>query len=100
MYETLDEYSLINNGLQHAIFELELENPSYARVARELHQVFYRAMISALKGTANIFVLESKFKDGPVEYQKGTSGPKRIKKGPNVNGCSYPIASQENILNN
>lgn len=55
-FDSIDNQRLIANGLQHMAYELSLPEPSYFRIAREAHQVLYRSMIEALKGTANLEV--------------------------------------------
>ncbi len=54
--EIINNASLIINDLEHILFELEREDTSYFRVARESHQVLLRFMVEALRGTANLFV--------------------------------------------
>jgi hypothetical protein len=55
-YETINNLNLIENGLLHIRFGLGRDEPSFFRVAREAHLVFYRGMIEALKGSANLAI--------------------------------------------
>jgi len=54
--EAIDNLALIENGLLHLELELQQQEPSYFRVAREAHLIFYRTLIEALRGTANFAV--------------------------------------------
>ena len=52
--DEITNLSLVENGLLHIQFELGRSAPSYFRVAREAHLLFYRSMIERLRGSANL----------------------------------------------
>jgi hypothetical protein len=62
--------SLIENCLLHLQFELFRESPSYFRIAREAHLLFYRSMIEALRGTANLTITGRRSKDRRYKYKR------------------------------
>jgi hypothetical protein len=72
-WDTIDNLSLIDNGLVHLDLELGRKQPSYFRIAREAHLILYRSMIEALKGSANLAVTGRPPKDRSYRYQKGRS---------------------------
>jgi len=72
-WDRIDNLTLIENGLLHFQFELSRERPSYFRTAREAHLVLYRAMIEALRGSANWAVTLKQARDRSCEYQKGNN---------------------------
>lgn len=80
--DSIDNVSLIMNGLQHIAFEGSLQAPSYFRVAREAHLVLYRSMIEALKGTANLTVTGKLPKQPSFRYQMGRDPWREIHKQP------------------
>lgn len=86
-FETIDNLSLIKNGLCHIEFELNCVKPSMFRVARESHLALYRSMIEALKGSANLAVSGRPLKDRVHKYHLGNEPWKEIHKVP-VPGCS------------
>ncbi len=75
-FESIDNHRLIYNGLEHIEFELGRKSTSYFRVAREAHQILYRSLVEALKGTANLAVTGKprgqrehlyQFSNGPIK---------------------------------
>ena len=84
--ESIDNLSLIKNGLCHIEFELNGVTPSMFRAARESHLVFYRSMIEALKGSANLAVTGRPSQDRVHQYRLGNEPRKEIHKVP-VPGC-------------
>lgn len=84
--DSIDNVSLIMNGLQHIAFEGSLPASSYFRVAREAHLVLYRSMIEALKGTANLTVTGRLPKHPSFRYQMGPDPWREVHKEP-VHGC-------------
>jgi hypothetical protein len=86
-FESIDNLSLIENGLCHIEFELNCVKPSMFRAARESHLVLYRSMIEALKGSANLAVTGRPSKDRVHQYHLGNEPWKEIHKVP-VPGCS------------
>jgi len=56
-HETISNISLIINGLDHILFELERKNSSYFRIAKESHLVLSRMMVEALKGSDNASII-------------------------------------------
>jgi hypothetical protein len=86
-YECIDNLTLLENNLYHIEIELNRENLSYFRIARESHQALYRSMVEALRGSANLAITgRPKSKDKSVKYQKGNERFKEIHKI-TVNGC-------------
>ncbi len=79
-YDTIHNMPLLQNGLDHILFELGRENVSYFRVARESHLVLYRSMIECLKGTANIAVTMKPARQREHFYQIGSDPIKKIQK--------------------
>lgn len=63
-FETIENLGLIENALVHLEFELQRKSPSFFRVAREAHQILYRAMIEVLQGTDCFQILKPKGKRG------------------------------------
>ncbi|MCJ7800991.1 MAG: hypothetical protein MUP82_01385, partial [Candidatus Marinimicrobia bacterium] len=104
MKEKLDRINnidLIENNLIHLDFELTRKTPSYFRVARESHQVFYRTMVEVLRGSANLSIIGSQNeKRKSVKYKTGKSPFMEINKI-NIKGCnkawrfSIPIHSKK-----
>lgn len=82
--DSIDNPSLIENGLAHIEFEFSRDEPSFFRIARESHQVLYRSMIECLSGTANLAVVSSS-RDTACFYDLG-EGEKAIEKK-KVKGC-------------
>lgn len=74
IYLEVDNQKLIFNGLEHIEFEFSTPSTCYFRIARESHQILYRSLIEALKGTANLEIIRSKNKKKNVYYfQKDNS---------------------------
>ncbi len=69
VYESIDNLTLVENGLLHIECELSRSQPSMFRAARESHLVLYRSMIEALKGSANLAVTGRPSKDRMHQYQ-------------------------------
>jgi hypothetical protein len=85
-FESINNLSLIENGLLHIGFEMNRPEPSMFRAARESHLVLYRSMIEALKGSANLEVTGRPSKSRIHRYQLGNGLWKEIHKVP-VPGC-------------
>jgi hypothetical protein len=86
--DEINNLRLIENGLLHVQFELEQEEPSYFRVAREAHMVLYRAMIETLRGSANLAVTGRLSKNPSFKYQRGTAQWQEIHRSDtNIAGC-------------
>jgi hypothetical protein len=85
-FESINNLSLIQNGLLHIEFEMNRPTPSMFRVARESHSVLYRSMIEALKGSANLAITGRPSKDRMRQYRIGDEPFKEIHKVP-VAGC-------------
>ncbi len=86
IYQSIDNLSLIKNGLFHIKFEMKRSRPSMFRVARESHLVLYRSMIEALKGSANLAISGRQPKDRLHRYRLGEEPWKEIYKVP-IQGC-------------
>jgi len=103
-WETIDNLNLIENGLLHIGFEISRDAPSFFRVAREAHLILYRAMIEALKGSANLAITSRPSKQREHEYQIGDEPWKEIHKVP-VTGCnvawrfSEPAQGEPPVIN-
>jgi hypothetical protein len=85
--ESINNLSLIENGLLHIEFELNRSESSMFRVARESHLVLYRSMIEALKGPADIVVTRKRPKHRIHRYYLHGQPWKEIHKVA-VAGCS------------
>jgi len=69
--ETITNLLLIENDLDHILFELKRDNTSYFSVSRQSHQVFNRSMVETLKGTANISITGKSSRKREYYYQIG-----------------------------
>ena len=86
-YESCSNLSLLDNGLRHVSFELRRESPSFFRVGRECHLVLLRAMVEALRGSANLDIVgRSKDKHRVTWYRLGDGPWQEIRKE-TVPGC-------------
>lgn len=85
-HDEIDNIKLIKNGLMHLLCELQQDDPSWHRIAREAHLVLYRSMIEALRGTDNIAITGKKSKNRMHVYKIGNEPWKKIKKI-SVDGC-------------
>lgn len=85
-WETINNLNLIENGLVHTQFELSRDEPSFFRAAREAHLILYRAMVEALKGSANLPITGRRSKSPEHKYQLGNEPWKTIHKVPII-GC-------------
>lgn len=86
-FDNIDNIKLILNNFDHVIFELKRNKCSYWRVTRELHQILYRSMIEALRGTANISIT-SRGSPTPVFIEIGDGTTWRLDKQ-KVPGCKH-----------
>jgi hypothetical protein len=80
--DKIDNLRLIENSLLHMQFELDRENPSYFRLAREAHLLLYRTMIESLTGSNWQNVTGRRGKDRSVKYQMGDKPWQEIHKVP------------------
>src|SRR5258706_9928002 len=87
-YENIDNHSLIYNGLEHIEYELNRSSTSYFRGTREAHQVLYRSLIEALKGTANLTVTGKPRGNREHRYRFDCEPIKKIHKK-SISGCRY-----------
>lgn len=88
--ERIDNIVLIENAIDHLEFELQRDSISYFRVAREAYQVLYRAMIEALRGTANFDILKpgkGNKHSNKIKYLFGNDLCYEIKPLAPMNGC-------------
>lgn len=104
-YEHITNLKLLKNNLYHIGFELEKGRPSYARIAKEAHLCLNRAMVEALKGSANIAITGTpKSKNREAYYKIGNNPHYKIVKE-SVNKCkkawrySKPIVWPEDQVN-
>ena len=86
--ETIDNARLIFNGLEHVEFELTRTSTSYFRIAREAHQILYRSLVEALKGTANFTVTGKPKGRQEHRYQFGSEPIKEIHME-SIPGCKH-----------
>jgi hypothetical protein len=80
--ESIENLALIENNLLHIEFELDRGSPSFLRASSEAHLALYRAMIEALKGSANLAVLGALKKNRCYQYQRGSMPWRQIQKPP------------------
>jgi len=85
--DAIENLSLIENGLLHLQFELVRTEPSFFRIAGESHLVLYRAMVEALRGSANLPLTGRTPRDHSAKYQLGDKPWQEIHRVA-VNGCS------------
>jgi len=71
--ENVNNLTLLDNSLYHVGFELSRQPPSFFRVAREAHLVLLRAMVEALRGTANLAILGRRERKQSVIYRSGNN---------------------------
>jgi hypothetical protein len=95
--ELIENHLLIFNGLEHVEFELTRSATSYFRVARETHQILYRSLVDALRGTANIAVTGKPRGLRRHRYQQGNNPIKEIQKQ-SINGCSKAWRFSEPVI--
>jgi hypothetical protein len=88
LLESINNLSLIENGLAHIEFELSCKNASMFRVAREFHLILYRSMIQALRGSSNISITGRQSKDRSYWYSYDEIEWRKIHKTP-IEGCKY-----------
>lgn len=87
-FASIDNHRLIYNGLEHIAFELDRKATSYFRIAREAHQILYRSLVEALKGTANLAVTGKPRRNREHRYQFGDGPIKEIHKE-SIPECKY-----------
>lgn len=76
--ETINNLILLDNSLYHVGFELSRKRPSFFRVAREAHLVLLRAMVEALRGTANLAIVGGRDRKRAVIYRSGNQSWQEI----------------------
>ncbi len=86
-YEQIDNIKLIRNNLRHIDCELDSNEPSSMRLAKECHQLFLRMMVEALRGTANIAITGRPTKNRKHWYRQGNDPWQLIQKE-NIEGCN------------
>lgn len=85
-WESIDGLSLVENGLEHILFEASRPKPSYFRVTREAHHILYCSMVQALTRGAGIGVTAPL--SPPIRY--GRDGQSwEIHREPPVPGCNH-----------
>ena len=81
---------LLDNNVYHVGFELSRKRPSFFRVARESHLALLRAMVEALRGTANLAIVtprnKRRNKDRTIKFQLGTQPWQQVQRV-DVTGC-------------
>lgn len=105
-FEFIENIHLIENNLNHIIYEFELETPSYFRIAIESHNLLLRTMVEVLRGTSNDIVT-NKFSDKEKRmlFKVGNKPEVLIQKSA-VNKCkkawrfSAPQETKTNRMNN
>lgn len=96
-YEQIDNVKLIRNNLRHINCELDSNEPSSMRVAKECHQLLLRMMVEALRGTANLAITRRPTKTRKRWYRQGNNPWKAIQKE-NVEGCNRAWRFSEPVL--
>jgi len=87
LLEEIDNLKLLENNYRHIEFELGSTDPSLFRIARETHHGLYRAMVQALRGTANIAITgKPKDKTRTARYTRDRAPWVEIHRVP-VPGC-------------
>jgi hypothetical protein len=85
-YEEIDNIKLIRNNLRHIDCELESDDPSSMRLAKECHQILLRMMVEARRGTANLAITGRRTRDRKHWYRQGDDPWKMIQKE-NIKEC-------------
>ena len=101
LLEKIDNLILLTNGLVHINYELNIDNPLFFRIGKESHLVFYRSMVEALRGSANLSIT-GKTKDIKrlIKYKIGDDPWLQIEKK-NIDKCKHawrysnPIPTRE-----
>ena len=96
-YQHIDNIELIRDNLRHINCELISNKPSPMRVAKECHQLLSRMMVEALRGTANLGILERPTKIRKHWYRQDNDPWNAIQKD-NIHGCSKAWRYTEPIL--
>lgn len=101
IFEGIDNLILLTNGLMHINYELSTKEPLFFRIGKESHLVFYRSMVEALRGTANLSITgKAKDKSRLVKYKIDDNPWLQIVKI-NINKCKHawrygdPIPTQD-----
>jgi hypothetical protein len=97
--DTINNFSLIENGLSHVEYEISRPSPSYFRIGRESHLILYRSMIEALRGSANLAITGKPSKTRQRFYQIGNEPSKEIHKT-KVAKCHYAWRFSEPVKAN
>jgi hypothetical protein len=113
-YEEISNFALIRNNLRHIDCEIQSDEPSMMRLAKECYQILLRIMVEALRGTANLAITGKRIKDKKHWFSQGDCPWMMIHKVA-IKGCgkawrySEPVAeiprkkgvnSDKEILNN
>ena len=96
-YEQIDNIKLIRNNLRHINCELDSNEPSPMRLAKECHQLLLRMMVEALRGTANLAITGRPTKNRKRWYRQGNDPWKVIQKE-NIEGCNKAWRYSEPVL--
>jgi hypothetical protein len=96
-YEQIDNIKLIRNNLRHINCELDSNEPSPVRVAKECHQLLLRMMVEALRGTANLAITGRPTKTRKRWYRQGNDPWQAIQKE-NIEGCNRAWRYSEPVL--
>lgn len=96
-FDKIDNIKLIRNNLRHINCELDSNEPSPMRIAKECHQLLLRIMVEALRGTANLAITERPTKTRKRWYRQGNDPWKAIQKK-NIEGCSRAWRYSEPVL--
>lgn len=96
-YEEIDNIKLIRNNLRHIRCELDSDEPSSMRLAKECYQLLLRMMVEALRGTANFAITGRLQGDRKHWYRHGDSPWKMIHKE-SIAGCRMAWRYSEPVL--
>jgi hypothetical protein len=85
-YERINNIKLVWNNLLHIGFEFASKSPSSMRIAKESHQLLLRAMVEALRGSANISITGRPQKSRRRWYRQA-GGPWYVIEKVEIPGC-------------
>jgi hypothetical protein len=89
-FDKVSNLLLLDNNVHHVGFELSHKRPSFFRVARESHLALLRAMVEALRGTANLAIVvphnKKRNRVRTTKFQLGTQPWHQVQRV-DVTGC-------------
>jgi hypothetical protein len=94
-YEEIDNIKLIRNNLRHIRCELDSEESSPMRLAKECHQLLLRMMVEALRGTANFAITGMRRRE---RWYRQDDGPWKMIQKESIEGCRTAWRYSEPVL--